>query len=71
MRHPCRQQLGVVRADQRRFDLEHRQVIDAARAASFAAVEPFRVHQLEVTRHARDVGVEGDDRIDRRNAGTG
>jgi len=67
MGHPAGQQPGVVLADVCGLDLEHRQVIDAARAAALATVESLRVQHLQVTRGARDICVESDDRVDRRN----
>ncbi len=58
------QELGVMGANVLRFDLEHRQTIDTARATAFPALQLRLVQNVQAADLASDLGVQRDDRVE-------
>ena len=61
-RRTMREQLGMMAANPVSLDVEHRQSVDAARAAAAATVEACRVKDMKATRASIDLGVQGGER---------
>jgi hypothetical protein len=62
-RRTMREELGMMAANPVGFDVEHRQSVDAARAAAAATVEACCVKDVKATRASIDLGVQGGERL--------